>query len=606
MPVFRLARFSPLISSHLRGVLASTLALSGLWALGCSLPCPSGPVLKAPEEAASDSQNNPGVALAETQASSDPRVLALRKSIDRYAVAELSADLSTLSAAQKKTLNLLIEASAYLDPVFDRQAWAGNPALMEELAKSSDPVKRAQAELASIMRGPWDRQNNFEAFAVDRPHPPGAGYYPEGLDDKAFTSYIAAHPEQKAALMSLTTVVKKRGDTLVAEPYSKVYAPWLQPAAKKLQEAAATTKNQSLARFLRSRAAAFASDDYYPSDKDWMDLDSRVEITIGPYEVYEDKFQGLKAAFESYVTVADPEASTALAKFKAMLPDMEKNLPLEDQYKTVRGAQSPIRVADVVYTSGDARKSVQSIAFNLPNDERVRAEKGAKKVLLRNLIKAKFEYILKPIGEAIIVRDQSGAMSAEAFFQQVLFHELSHSLGPAYTTVKGEKQEIRVALGANYSPLEEAKADVMGVYNLLYMIERGEFPASLRRPLLITYFAGLFRSVRFGVKAAHGRGAAVQLNHFLQHGAAYWDQSAGGYRVVESKMQEAVRDLVHELCMVQVRGEAQVAASLLNTAGVMTPKIERALRRLEGIPVDIRPVYPLAGEKLPSSAQASR
>ncbi|NJK31154.1 MAG: hypothetical protein HC927_01375 [Deltaproteobacteria bacterium] len=242
-------------------------------------------------------------------------------------------------------------------------------------------------------------------------------------------------------------------------------------AALALEEAAALTQDKTLATFLRSRAAAFRSDDYYQSDKDWMDLDSRVEITIGPYETYEDELLGLKASFEAFVTVADPDASKKLAIYKDWLPKMEKNLPVGKEVKTKRGSESPIRVVDLVFTSGDARKSVQTIAFNLPNDERVRAEKGAKKVMLRNIINAKFDVIMRPIAERIISAEQLPLLSQEAFFDEVLFHELSHSLGPATVLNKGET-EVRVALGASYSPLEEGKADVMGAYNLLFMIAK--------------------------------------------------------------------------------------------------------------------------------------
>ncbi|MCA9688936.1 MAG: hypothetical protein KC636_04960, partial [Myxococcales bacterium] len=266
-----------------------------------------------------------------------------------------------------------------------------------------------------------------------------------------------------------------------------------------------------------------------------------------------------------------------------------------DAIKTVRGAESPIRVVDLVYTSGDARKSVQTIAFNLPNDERVRKEKGAKKVLLRNLIETKFEKIMRPIAAQILSEEQLPLLSAEAFFDEVLFHELSHSLGPAFTTRDGEQVEVRVALGASYSPVEEAKADVMGAYNILYMIDRGELPEELREPLLVSYFAGLFRSVRFGVAEAHGKGAALQINFFLEYGAAGLDE-VGKLRVSPLVLQRTLGVLVRELCVLQASGDKAAVDRFLERYGVMTPPIEDALAKLDGIPVDIRPIYPLAGE----------
>ncbi len=519
--------------------------------------------------------------------------------VEQFAPAVLTADITGLPAGEQQALRKLIEAARQLDPLFDRQAYAGNPALQKTLRADKSREGLARARYFSIMRGPWDRQDHHRPFATDKPHPKGAGFYPEDLSAADFEAWVATHPEDAEALRSLYTVVSRAGDQLVATPYSQVYAKWLEPAAAALEEAAGLTANKSLKKFLRSRAQAFRSDDYYVSDKDWMDLDSQVEITIGPYETYEDKLLGLKAAFEAFVTVSDAKASADLMRFKAKLPAMEQHLPIPDAIKTVRGSESPIRVVDLVYSSGDARKSVQTIAFNLPNDERVRKEKGAKKVLLRNLIQTKFEKIMRPIGERVLDPSQVSQLSSDAFFQEVLFHELSHSLGPAFTTKDGEKVEVRVALGASYSPLEEAKADVMGAYNVLYMIEQGEFPKEMREQLLVSYFAGLFRSVRFGVAEAHGKGAALQINYFLRNGGAKFDPELSRFHVALEEgagLEAAITKLVRELCVLQSKGDAGRAKSFLGEHGLMSPPMERVLTGLDGIPVDIRPIYPLAGE----------
>ena len=447
------------------------------------------------------------------------------------------------------------------------------------------------------MRGPWDRQDNFEPFAIDQPRPPGAGYYPADLTGDELDAYLNKNPEQKDALLGLFTVVTRQGDRLVATPYSKQYAQWLKPAAAKLRQAAKSTKNRSLRKFLNSRAAAFLSDDYYQSDKDWMDLDSQVEVTIGPYEVYEDKLKATKAAFESFVTVTDPDASRKLAKYKNLLPVMEANLPVADNVKTKRGAESPIRVVDLVFTAGDARKSVQTIAFNLPNDERVRKEKGAKKVLLRNVIQTKFDLILRPIAKRILMAEQQQYLSSDAFFNQVLFHELSHSLGPAHTLKDGKKVEVRQALEETYSALEECKADTMGAYNILFMIERKEFPAAFREQLLVSYFAGLFRSVRFGVVAAHGKGAAIQINRYLEAGAASFDQATGRFDVDLAKLEQGISDLTRDLVMVQHNGDKAAAQAMLDKYGVMSPSMKQALASVSSVPVDLKPIYPVAGEQ---------
>ena len=578
--------------------LAPGLALAGLlWVAGCADETPKA---RARDQASTPAQKAPAASTASSSpASSDGSELARWQArIDRYANAELTADISHLSAAEKQALHEIIAASRLLEPIYDRQVWAGNPALLERLEKDQTPLGQAKLTYVKTHRGPWDRQEHFAPFATDKPHPKGAGFYPEDLTEQEFKTYVTAHPEKKAALESLTTVVVRKGDGLDAVPYSVAYRDWLVPAAEHLKKAAALTENATLKRFLTSRAAAFLSDDYYQSDKDWMDLDSAVEVTIGPYEVYEDLLFGYKASFESYVTITDPEASQQLAKFKELLPAMEQHLPVDDEVKTKRGGQSPIRVVDLVFTAGDARKSVQTIAFNLPNDERVRKEKGAKKVMLRNLIKTKFERIMKPIAAQVLAADQQQFLSADAFFDEVLFHELSHSLGPAFVHNAG-KVEVRMALGSSYSAIEEAKADVMGAYNILFLVDKGEFEPAFRQQLLASYFAGLFRSVRFGVAEAHGRGAALQINRFLEAGGATFDGSTKTFRVDFDKLEAAITKLVHDLCMLQHEGDKAKVDALLDQYGVMSPSMQAALDKLHGVPVDIRPFYPLAGESAP-------
>ena len=513
----------------------------------------------------------------------------LRGKIDQFSPVTITADISTLPAEEKAALDKLIEASKLLDPIFDRQVYAENP----ELKKTLSGDKLAYFK---IMRGPWDRQDEHKPFAIDIPHPKGAGFYPTDLSADDLDAYLKKHPNQRKQLLGLFTVVERKGDKLVAVPYSKKYAEWLKPAAEKLQEAAKLTENKSLRRFLRSRAAAFLSDNYYQSDIDWMDLDSRVEVTIGPYENYEDRLKAAKTAFESFVTVADPAASKNLAKYKDLLPKMEQNLPVADEVKNKRGRESPIRVVDLVFAAGDARKSVQTIAFNLPNDERVREKKGAKKVLLRNVINAKYERLLRPIAKRVMNAKHHKNVTAAGFFNEVLFHELSHSLGPGTITVKGKKIEVRQALEETYSALEECKADVMGAYNVLYMIDQGEFPKAFREDLLITYFAGLFRSVRFGIAEAHGRGAAVQINWHLQQSAVTYDTAAKTFTVNSPKLEQSIRSLTTALVMVQHNGDKSAAKVLLDKYGVQTPPMAGALSKLTDLPIDLRPKYPLAGE----------
>ena len=523
---------------------------------------------------------------------------ALRAKLAQFVPAVITADVSTLPPSEKKALDAIIAAARLLDPVFDRQAWAGNPPLRAKLTEDASEHGKLVLAYFDLMRGPWDRQDHFKPFAVDRPHPPGAGFYPEDLTADGFKAYVVAHPDWKDALESLTTVVVRDSEQLKPIPYSKAYAEWLKPAAARLLEAAAATQNKSLAKFLTSRAAAFGTDEYRQSDKDWMDLDSRVEPTIGPYETYDDDLLGQKASFEAYVTVSDPGASAKLARYKRLLPDMEKNLPIPPGAHGKRGGDSPIRVVDLVFTSGEARESVQTIAFNLPNDEVVRKEKGAKKVLLRNLIETKFDRIMRPLAERLLDPSQLGLLSSESFFDETLFHELSHSLGPAF--VKDSEVEVRASLQSSHSAIEECKADVMGAYNILYLIKRGDLPKDLHDKLLLSYFAGLFRSTRFGVAEAHGQGAALQINRFVEEGGARFDPSSKRYTVDLPKLEAAIGRLVHDLCVLQWNGDKAGADALLAKYGVMSDSMTAALGGLDGIPVDVKPIYPVAGESAPA------
>ena len=527
----------------------------------------------------------------------------VRERLAQFVPTPIEADTSGLSATQQEVLDHLLRASEYMNAIFLRQAWTGNPGLLEKLEHSQDPRARAALDYFRMSFGPWDRLDETP-FIGDEERPETAGYYPEDLSREEMEAWLEQHPEDKEALQSLYTVVRRHGKDLVATSYAVEYRKWLKPAAKELQQAADITENDSLAEYLRRIALAFLRDDvdletlsylYYEADLAWMDLDSRVEITIGPYEVYEDRLFGYKAAFVSFVTLVDPEESAKLVRYKAELPAMERNLPIPDEYKNLnRGTESPMRVVDEIYTAGDTRAGVQTIAFNLPNDERVRETKGSKKVMLRNVMNAKFEQILQPIAGEILVPDQLALLSQEQFFNEVLFHELAHGLGPGKIQVDGRDTEVRLELKELYSSMEEAKADVMGVYNLIYLMDRGVVPVEGKRPLFVTYLAGMFRSTRFGVAEAHGRGTALQFNYLLEKGAIREGSTEGTFAVNWDTFADGIRDLLRELCVLQARGDYRGASELLQRYGVLSPALERGIARLEEIPVDLLPSYPAA------------
>ncbi len=554
----------------LRSLSTSTLGL-GLFALAACAPA------TAPRTAASP----PKISEAKVISDIDQRLA-------KYSPVPLEPDLSALSARDRQALDKLNEVSKLINEIYLRQAWAGGPAMREEIAGWKEPKAQAARDFFAVNFGPWDRLDERKAFIGDTPRPKGAGFYPEDLTQADFEAWIAQHPEDKDAFSSGVTVIRRDGDRLVAIPYSKEYKEWLEPAAKLLNEAADLTENASLAKFLRSRAAAFLSDDYFQSDVDWMDLDAPVEVTIGPYETYEDDLLGYKAAFESYVTVNLPAEASQLSRFKERLPWLERNLPIPDAMKNFdRGTESPIRVVDVASAAGDARAGVPAIAFNLPNDERVREAKGSKKVLLRNLMHAKYERILTPIAAKVLVPAQVAEVTFDAYLNEVLHHELSHGLGPGTITKDGKKTEVRLELKELYSTIEEAKADVMGVYNILALIEQKEMPATLRTALEPTYVAGLFRSARFGVDEAHGQGVVAQFNYLMEKGALKVD-AEGRFQAVSEKFPGAIKDLLHDLLILQGHGDYAGTKAFLEKYGKAGPELRAAIERLAEVPTDIR------------------
>ena len=512
----------------------------------------------------------------------------------KLATIPMQVDTAFLKPEERDVVNLLIKASDLMSEVYLRQRYAENPQVRRAVSMNRRADRDLLVEMFDRNFGPWDEMADLHPFWGTTPMPEGAGFYPQDLTRAQLDAYIAAHPAEKAALLSPYTVVRREGDRLVAVPYSVAYREWLEPAAKLLEQAAARTSNASLKTFLSLRAKAFRTDDYYASELAWMDLSGTpIEVAIGPYEVYTDRLMGAKTSFESFVTLKDPEESAALAKYKNYLKDMEANLPIEDRYKNfARGFESPIAVAEQVRGGGDNVPGSQTIAFNLPNDERVREAKGAKKVILSNVLGAKFERILQPMGPLVLKPEQARLVAKSYMQYETLFHELSHSLGPGSIVVNGEKTTVDKALKEQNSALEEAKADVAGVWNILLMMQKGELPAAERPQLFATYFTGIFRAVRFGAVEAHGQGAALQYAYLRAHGAFTYDASAKRYVVDDAKMEAGLKALLHDILMLQANGDYAGTKAFMAKWAKLDAEAEAAIAAMGALPVDIRPVYP--------------
>jgi hypothetical protein len=496
-------------------------------------------------------------------------------------------------------LQKVVEAARLFDPLFLRQVWSGNVALQRRLEADRTPLGRARLHYFRINDGPWSQLDDNVAFlpGVPREKPPTAAHYPDGMDKQEFETWVATLPEseKQKATGFFYAVRRDAAGKLRLVPYSEEYRDFLAPASALLRHASELTDNATLRNFLSKRADAFLSNDYYESDVAWMELDAPIDVTIGPYETYSDGLFGYKAAFEAYVTLRDEAETAKLARFSGLLQDLENNLPIDPRHRNPKlGAAAPIRVVNVVYSSGEANSGVQTAAFNLPNDEKVVNEKGSKRVMLKNVQEAKFQKTLVPISRVVLSPADRRDVSFDAFFTHVLAHELMHGLGPQTITVGGRQTSVRQELKDAHSAIEEAKADITGLWAMQHLMDKGLLDRRLERSLYTTFLASAFRSVRFGLKGAHGRGVALQFNYLTDEGAIRYDPASGTFAVVPARIKEAVRRLTGELLTIEAEGAYDRAKEMLAKYGVVRPEMQGALERLKDVPVDIEPSYPLA------------
>lgn len=524
----------------------------------------------------------------------------IRERLAQLPATPIDYDRALLNERERAVVAKLVEAAKVIDQIFWLQVSERNAEWNRQLAEAAkvSPLHADAWRYFGAMKGPWDRLAEDEPFVPSAgPKPEGAAFYPADITKEELERWIAAHPADEEAFRSLHTIVRRDGDRLVAHRYSSYYRELLTEAAARLREAAALSDNARLRDYLEKRAAAFLTDDYFESDIAWMDLEGPIEVVIGPYEVYEDQLFNYKAAFEAFITVVDRPETEKLAIYAQHLPDMERHLPIPDEHKNPnRGTESPIRVVQEIYTAGDARAGVQTAAFNLPNDERVREAKGSKKVLLKNVMEAKYEKSGLPISQRVLTPEQARQVSFDAYFNEVLFHELSHGIGPGIiTTPAGERVDTRLLLRETYSTIEEAKADVVGSWNVLYALDEGWLSGFSREEYYATMVGLMFRSMRFGIDEAHGRGTAIQWNWYRERGAIV-PAGDGRFRVVAEEMEESIRSLANELLMIEALGDYERAQRLLESYGRGTEEITAVISRLGDIPVDITPVFVAAGE----------
>ena len=521
-------------------------------------------------------------------------IAALDQSLGRFAPTDLVVELGGLPPEERTALAHLIRAAQVMDALFVRQVWSGNETLLYDLAQDASPLGQARLRAFMLNKGPWSRLDHHEPFVPGVPaRPASANFYPADASRDEVARWIDALPaaERARATGFFTTIRRGPDGRLQAVPYSVEYQGELELAASHLRAAAAATTDASLRAFLEARATAFLTNDYYDSDVKWMELSSSIEPTIGPYEVYEDEWFNYKAAFEAFITVKDRAESAQLQKFGDALQEIENRLPIDPRYRNPKlGAMAPIAVVNTVFSAGDANRGVQTAAFNLPNDERVIREKGSKRVMLKNNQQAKFEKVLLPISRIALGPADQARVEFEAFFTHILMHELMHGLGPHDIVVGGRTTTVRQELKETYSAIEEAKADISGLFALQYLVDRGSLDPRYAETMYTTFLASAFRSIRFGINEAHGRGQAIQLNYLLDQGA-FEVTPDGTFTVNAARIREGVTGLTHEIMTLQAEGDYQRARSMIETLGVIRPPVQAVLDRLADVPVDIAPRF---------------
>jgi hypothetical protein len=513
-------------------------------------------------------------------ASTEPASAAAQTSrFDIYATVRLTADLSHLDNRQKAMIPLLIEASRIMDELYWLQAIGDKDAF---LASIKDPRERRFAE---INYGPWDRLDADQPFIETYgPKPLGAQFYPADMSKEEFEAW---QQEGKDGLYSL--VRRDAAGQLVLQPYSEAYAPQLAAAAELLREAAQLASDAEFANYLRLRADALQSDDFQPSDMAWMDMkNNAIELVIGPIETYEDLLFGYRAAYESYVLIKDLEWSERLARFAQYLPELQVGLPVPEAYKQeTPGSDADLNAYDVVYYAGHSNAGSKTIAINLPNDEEVQLAKGTRRLQLKNAMLAKYNQILVPLADVLIAEDQRQHITFDSFFGNTMFHEVAHGLG-IKNTLDGSGT-VRQALKEHASALEEGKADVLGLYMVQKLREKGEITEGEAMDDYVTFLAGIFRSIRFGASSAHGRANMIRFNFFEQAGAFSRDPGTGTYRVNRAEFEQAVQSLSARLLTLQGDGDYAAVDAFVAEMGNVGPALQADLDRLSAaeIPVDI-------------------
>jgi hypothetical protein len=511
--------------------------------------------------------------------------------VAKFKLVSMPFSVNGLSDAERKMVDKLVEASLFLDGIYWRQSDPKGLELYKRLLGCNQVMNQKIRRFLMINGSRYDLLEENKPFVGSDPFLPGHALYPAGITRQEIEAYVAKHPEKKAQIYSPYTVVKRQGAELIGVPYHMEYKPWLTGAANALKAAAALSPDKAFANFLRLRADALLTDDYYKSDLAWLDLENpKFDIIFAPYETYLDDLLGVKTSYGSAVMVRNQDESAALDTFKKYVPEIQDALPLEAEDRpSLQGKSSPMEVMDAPARGGDLRHGYQAVADNLPNDPRIHQEKGTKKIFFKNFMDARVNFVVLPISKLLMKEDQAAMASMDGYLAVVLMHEICHGLGPAYARTAAGKADIRESIGPTYAGLEEAKADIVGLFALSWLMDKGVVPKDHANDFYASHVAGIFRTVRFGVAEAHGRAEMMEFNYLVEQGAITRDAS-GKYAIDFTKMPQAIASLAKELLEIEATGDRNRAEQWFKKYDSMPAELKSTLANVKDVPVDIDPV----------------
>lgn len=518
----------------------------------------------------------------------------LEERLAKWKRVEMPFHSEGLTSRERHLVEKLIDACRDLENIYWRQSDPDDIPLYKALTGVRDLRSQRIRRLLWINGSRYDLLEENKPFLGTEPMPAGRALYPKGITREEIEAYVKRHPSEKPKIYNERTHVRRKGDRLATVPYHVAFRRWLAPAARKLREAAKLSDDVAFARFLRLRADALGTDDYYESDVAWVELrNPKFDLIYAPYETYLDDLLGVKTSYGAAVLIRNESESQKLEVFQKYVAEIQEALPLalEDR-PSKRGRVAPMEVMDTPFRAGDLRHGYQAVADNLPNDPRIHQEKGSKRIFFKNYMDARVQYVILPVAQRLLQADQAARVSAEGYLVGTLMHEISHGLGPAFARRNGQRVDIREAIGPIYSGLEEAKADVTGMFGLAWLIDRGALPRERLEEYYASYVAGIFRTVRFGTGEAHGRAEMMEFNYLAEQGAIRRDSASGKYVIDYAKMPGALADLAKEMLEIEATGDRGRAESWFGKYDRMPPELKAALAAAHDVPVDIDPQIP--------------